>query len=55
MGELFKHFEGWDVQALRREIKEAKGVKYSRTAKCAIKIEKYAVRQNKPLIQCGRL
>lgn len=24
MGELFKHFEGWDVQALRREIAEAK-------------------------------
>ena len=24
MGELFKHFEGWDVQALRQEIKEAK-------------------------------
>ena len=24
MGELFKHFEGWDVQALRREAKEAK-------------------------------
>ena len=24
MGELFKHFQGWDVQALRQEIKEAK-------------------------------
>ena len=24
MGELFKHFEGWDVQALRREISDAK-------------------------------
>lgn len=24
MGELFKHFRGWDVQALRREIAEAK-------------------------------
>lgn len=24
MGELFKHFEGWDVQALRQEIADAK-------------------------------
>lgn len=24
MGELFKHFEGWDVQALRREIEETR-------------------------------
>lgn len=24
MGELFKHFEGWDVQALRQEITEAR-------------------------------
>lgn len=24
MGELFKHFEGWDIQAARRELKEAK-------------------------------
>lgn len=24
MGELFKHFESWDVQALRREAEEAR-------------------------------
>lgn len=24
MGELFKYFEGWDVQALRREIEETR-------------------------------
>ena len=24
MGELFKHFEGWDVQALRQEIADAR-------------------------------
>lgn len=33
MGELFKHFEGWDVQAIRKEVREEDIQKFVRLIK----------------------